>query len=50
MEVLEEQLGERRGSKIAIFYGAAHMPDLEERLLARGYRRLGQGWDVAWSF
>jgi hypothetical protein len=34
---------------IAIFYGAAHMPDLEQRLLARGWVRAGGRWLVAWS-
>ena len=34
---------------IAIFYGAAHMPDLEKRLLARGYVRAGGRWITAWD-
>lgn len=34
---------------IAIFYGAAHMPDLEQRLLARGYARAGGHWVTAWD-
>jgi hypothetical protein len=36
--------------KIAIFYGAAHMPDFERRLLADfGMRRQGQQWHRAWD-
>ncbi len=34
---------------IAIFYGAAHMPDLEKRLLARGYVPAGGRWITAWD-
>ena len=33
----------------AIFYGAAHMPDLEKRLLDLGYRRKGGRWLRAWA-
>jgi hypothetical protein len=34
---------------IAIFYGAAHLPDLEQRLLALGYERVGARWMLAWD-
>ncbi|MFM8980503.1 MAG: hypothetical protein ACKOSS_08580 [Planctomycetia bacterium] len=34
---------------VAIFYGAAHLPDLERRLLAQGYRRAGSRWLLAWD-
>lgn len=34
---------------IAIFYGAAHMPDLEKRLLARGYVPASGHWLAAWD-
>lgn len=34
---------------VAIFYGAAHLPDLEQRLLAQGYRRAGGRWLLAWD-
>lgn len=49
LEVLRKQLqlGQR---KIAIFYGAGHMPDLEERLIDQfGMTRSGQRWLRAWS-
>ncbi len=48
MERLEETLTDAEGS-IAIFYGAAHMPDLEERLEALGYERRGARWLRAWA-
>jgi hypothetical protein len=34
---------------VAIFYGAAHLPDLEQRLVALGYRRAGARWLLAWN-
>jgi hypothetical protein len=35
--------------KVAIFYGAAHLPDLEKRLKAQGYERAGARWLTAWD-
>lgn len=35
--------------RIAIFYGAAHMKDLEKRLVALNYRRTGGRWLRAWA-
>jgi hypothetical protein len=34
---------------VAIFYGAAHLPDLEKRLKALGYERAGARWLTAWD-
>jgi hypothetical protein len=34
---------------VAIFYGAAHLPDLEKRLKAQGYERAGARWLTAWD-
>ena len=35
---------------IAIFYGAAHMPDMEERLMKEyGLKRQGSHWLTAWE-
>lgn len=34
---------------VAIFYGAAHLPDLEKRLAALGYVRAAWGWLTAWD-
>lgn len=38
-----------RGGSIAVFYGAAHMKDLADRLASRGYRRTGARWLRAWA-
>lgn len=35
--------------KLGIFYGAAHMPDFEERLLKDGFKRKGVVWLTAWD-
>jgi len=34
---------------VAVFYGAAHLPDLERRLTGMGMRRTGTAWLPAWS-
>ena len=48
IEVLHEQLdaGVRR---VGIFYGVAHMPDLEDKLLAMGFEYVGTQWVDAWA-
>lgn len=48
MKVLDEVLKEDH-KKIAIFYGAAHMPDFEERLAKRDFQRKSQSWLTAWD-
>jgi len=35
--------------KIGVFYGAGHMPDLDDRLLAQGFERKDTRWLMAWS-
>ncbi len=47
LEVLDAQVaaGEK---KIGIFYGAAHFPDMERRLLQRGYTQVSRKWLTAW--
>jgi hypothetical protein len=35
--------------KIAIFFGAAHMPDMAARLKAMGFRPVGSDWRMAWD-
>lgn len=47
--VLNEEM--RKGKRrIGIFYGAAHMPDLEARLLGMGFKESGKPeWLVAWD-
>ena len=48
LEVLEREIkgGKRR---LGIFYGAAHLPDMEARLLKMGYKREGVEWLSAWT-
>jgi len=48
-EVLDKQLREGK-KRIAIFYGAAHLPDMERRLSADyGFKRSGEEWLTAWK-
>ncbi len=48
LEVLTRQL-EAGKKKLGIFYGAAHFPDMEKRLLELKYKRTGQEWMTAWD-
>lgn len=47
-KVLEGQL-ESGKKRLALFYGAAHMPDLEVRLRAIGFERAKHEWVTAWQ-
>ena len=47
-EVLDRELARGR-KKLAIFYGAAHLPDMESRLLAKGFRKTKVQWLTAWD-
>ena len=46
--VLQEQLEEGK-RRLGVFYGAAHMPDFHERLLAMGFRPSTVTWTTAWD-
>jgi len=49
LKILQKELAKGR-KKIAIFYGAAHMPDFERRLREHfGLRRQGEQWLTAWD-
>lgn len=48
IKVLAEQLQLGR-KKLAIFYGAAHLPDMEKKLLAAGWKKTGIDWLKAWN-
>lgn len=48
MAVLDEQLAAGK-RKIGILYGAAHMVDLEHRLIGRGFKRVSLTWATAWT-
>ncbi len=49
LKVLRKQL--QSGKKnIAIFYGAAHLPDMEKQMIEKmGFERKGARWMVAWN-
>ncbi len=49
MKKLDEELRMRPLKRVAIFYGGGHMPDLEVRLLARGYEKGSVAWADAWT-
>lgn len=48
IEVLEREIGAGR-KKLAIFYGAGHMPDMAARLEALGFQRTSEEWLLAWD-
>jgi hypothetical protein len=49
IEVLKERL-DKGDRTIGIFYGGAHMPDLEKRLESQlGFKKVEQGWLTAWD-
>ena len=48
IRVLNQQISS--GNKnLAVFYGAAHMVDLEHRLFDMGYKRVSITWQTAWT-
>ena len=47
LEVMDREIGKGKKS-LGIFYGAAHLPDMEERLIKRGFKRTGVKWRNAW--
>ncbi|MDB6075801.1 MAG: TraB family protein [Verrucomicrobiaceae bacterium] len=48
LEVLDREIA-RGKRKIAIFYGAAHLPDMQKKLEARGFIRGQTEWLKAWD-
>lgn len=49
MKVLEKQLKKTTKGRIAIFYGAAHNPDFEQRFAKMGWSRTSKRWMSAWT-
>jgi len=47
MKVLKDQIVAGR-KKLGLFYGAAHMPDFEQRLVLMGFKKNSQTWQRAW--
>lgn len=48
LEVMSEKLEEGH-KNLGIFYGAAHFPDMEKRLLEMGFTRTTHEWLTAWD-
>lgn len=48
LAVLEKQIQAGK-NHLAIFYGAAHLPDMEERLLKMGFKKQTTKWITAWD-
>jgi len=48
IEVMEREI-EAGKSKLGIFYGAAHFPDMEKRLLEKGFVKGEHEWLTAWD-
>ena len=49
LKVLGQQVGKGK-KRLAIFYGAAHLPDMDKKLTAKGKHKLkSQRWLVAWD-
>ncbi len=48
MKVLVDTLAQGK-KKISVFYGAAHMPNLSERVRAMGFKPVACDWKTAWD-
>lgn len=48
LEVMDREIAAGK-KRLAIFYGAAHLPDMEKRLLSRGFKRENVEWLTAWD-
>ena len=48
LEVLDREVLAGK-KKLGIFYGAAHFPDMEKRLVADGWAKAGDEWMTAWD-
>ena len=48
LEILDREIAQGK-RKIAIFYGAAHLPDMQKKLEARGFVRGKSEWLKAWD-
>jgi hypothetical protein len=48
LEVFDRETAAGR-RRLAIFYGAAHLGDMEQRLEKQGYQRTGERWMTAWD-
>jgi hypothetical protein len=48
LDVMKREIAAGR-KNLGIFYGAAHFPDMEKRLLEQGFKRVKQEWLTAWD-
>jgi hypothetical protein len=48
LRVFEKEVAAGK-KNLGIFYGAAHLPDMENRLQKMGYERTGEKWVTAWD-
>jgi hypothetical protein len=48
LEILDREVVSGR-KNLGLFYGAAHLGDLEARLEKKGYQRTGERWITAWD-
>ncbi len=48
LEVMDKEIAAGK-KRIAIFYGAAHLGDMEERLIKKGFKRTKVEWLKAWD-
>jgi hypothetical protein len=48
LEVMDKEIAAGK-KNLAIFYGAAHLGDMEERLLKKGFKRVKTEWLTAWD-
>lgn len=48
LEVLDKEIAAGK-KNLAIFYGAAHLANMEERLLKKGFKRMKIEWLKAWN-
>lgn len=49
LQIMQDQIGAGK-KNLAIFYGAGHLPDMDEKLLKKfGMKRGGQFWLTAWD-
>jgi hypothetical protein len=48
LEIFDREVKAGRNN-LGIFYGAAHLPDMEARLEKRGFHRAGERWITAWD-
>lgn len=50
MQVLDERLPRLPKGRITVLYGAGHMPDIDRRLLQRGWSVAKSTWYSAWTY